>query len=54
MAHDHLGRGCVGRVGGEEDRKRNKIVIRDLEGVAVRLVVKQPRVKMWLSVLPAL
>ena len=32
MAHDHLGRGCVGRVGGEEDRKRNKVVIRDLEG----------------------
>jgi hypothetical protein len=30
--YDQLGRGSVARVGGEEDRKGNKVVIRDLEG----------------------
>jgi hypothetical protein len=44
----------VARVGGKGDSKGNKVMMRDLEGVAVKLVGEQPLVKKRSSVLPAL
>ena len=41
-------------VGGKGDRKGNKVVIKDLEGVAVTLVDEQPLVKSRSHILPAL